>query len=242
MDQEKVGRFIKEIRKQNGLTQKEFADRLGVTYQAVSKWENGINLPEISLLKQISKEFNISIDKILDASNNQNNKKKNNLKKLLFIIIPSIIILLVLILFLFKKDNKDSFSFKTLSTNCEEFNVSGSIAYDKYKSSIYISNINYCGGNDDTIYKEIECNLYEKNSNTNIKISSCKSNDNNIKLEDYLKSVQLNIDNYIKTCNHYNDDSLYLEISATDINNKITTYKIPLSINNNCPENDSTNS
>ena len=60
--------------------------------------------------------------------------------------------------------------------------------------------------------------------------------------ENYLKSVQLNIDNYIKTCNHYNDDSLYLEISATDINNKITTYKIPLSINNNCPENDSTNS
>ena len=41
MNQERIGSFIKTIRQDNKLTQKELADKLGVTYQAVSKWENG---------------------------------------------------------------------------------------------------------------------------------------------------------------------------------------------------------
>lgn len=232
MDQEKVGLFIKNIRKQNGLTQKQFAEKLGVTYQAVSKWENGINLPEISILKQISKEFNVSIEDILEGNNNQIKKNK---KKIIIIIISFLVVIITITILLFINHGKDSFKFKTLSTECQEFNVSGSLAYDKHKSSIYISNINYCGGNDTTVYEEIECNLYEKNDNINTKISTCKSENGKIKLDEYLKNVQLNIDNYTKNCNSYNNDSLYLEINAKDKNNKITTYKIPLSINENCP-------
>ena len=45
MDQEKIGKFIKEIRIKNNLTQKDLAEKYGVTYQAVSKWENGKCLP-----------------------------------------------------------------------------------------------------------------------------------------------------------------------------------------------------
>ena len=44
MDSEKVGKFIKELRLKNNLTQQEFASEFGVTYQAVSKWETGILL------------------------------------------------------------------------------------------------------------------------------------------------------------------------------------------------------
>lgn len=47
MDQEKISKFIKAIRKKNNLTQKEFADKYGVTFQAVSKWENARGIPEI---------------------------------------------------------------------------------------------------------------------------------------------------------------------------------------------------
>ena len=50
MDQEKIGKFIKDLRIKNNLTQKEFADKYNVTYQAVSKWENGKNMPDLSLL------------------------------------------------------------------------------------------------------------------------------------------------------------------------------------------------
>ena len=227
MNPEKVGKFIKELRKNNNLTQKELADKYGVTYQAVSKWENGINLPEISLLRQMSKDFNVSISDILDG---EITKKKN--KKFLIIII--VVLVIILCLFINKKRN-NSFDFKTISTTCEEFKVSGSLAYDKEKTSIYISNIDYCGGDDETVYQEIECNLYEKDNDINKKISSCKTSEESIKLEDYLKDVKLNIDNYSKTCKKYTDDSLFLEVNAKDQSGKTTTYKIPLSLNNNCP-------
>ena len=67
MDQEKFGKLIKEIRKTNNLTQKQLADKYNVTYQAVSKWENGVNMPDISLIRQISKDFNISLDELFDG-------------------------------------------------------------------------------------------------------------------------------------------------------------------------------
>ena len=51
MNPKKVGSLIKQIRLDNHLTQKDLADKYGVTYQAVSKWENGTNLPDISLIK-----------------------------------------------------------------------------------------------------------------------------------------------------------------------------------------------
>ena len=67
MNPEKVGEFIKKLRKKNNLTQQQLGDKYGVTYQAVSKWENGINLPEVSLIRQMSKDFNISVEDILDG-------------------------------------------------------------------------------------------------------------------------------------------------------------------------------
>ena len=77
MDQEKIGKFIKQIREEHNLTQKELADKLGVTFQAVSKWENGKNVPDIGILKQISEEFHINVDDILRGQ--RKDKKKSNL-------------------------------------------------------------------------------------------------------------------------------------------------------------------
>ena len=62
MDQKKFGEFIKDLRKKHNLTQKDLADKYNVTYQAVSKWENGINLPDISLIKQICEDYNINLN------------------------------------------------------------------------------------------------------------------------------------------------------------------------------------
>ena len=60
MNQEKVGELIKNLRKKANLTQSEFAEKYGVSYQAVSKWENGKNIPDIQLLKQICSDYKIS--------------------------------------------------------------------------------------------------------------------------------------------------------------------------------------
>lgn len=151
MDKDKVGNFIKNLRKKYNLTQSDIADKYNVTYQSVSKWENGINLPSLSLLKQMSKDYNIDITDILDG---EFSSKKHNKNNLIFIII---ILFLTLISFfiILKITKKDNFVFKTISTDCKDFNVSGSIAYDKDKSFIHISNVKYCGINDETVYKKI---------------------------------------------------------------------------------------
>ncbi|MDY4681933.1 MAG: helix-turn-helix domain-containing protein [Lachnospiraceae bacterium] len=56
---------IRELRKENHLTQEEMAARLHVTRQAVSNWENGKNLPDIEMLMEISLTFQISLDRLI---------------------------------------------------------------------------------------------------------------------------------------------------------------------------------
>lgn len=56
---------IAELRKYKGITQSELADFLGVSFQSVSKWENGITMPDISLLPMIAEYFQVSVDEIL---------------------------------------------------------------------------------------------------------------------------------------------------------------------------------
>lgn len=60
-----IGKNIQTLRKQNGLTQEELAGKLGVTYQAVSKWENETTAPDISLLPELAAVFGTNIDALL---------------------------------------------------------------------------------------------------------------------------------------------------------------------------------
>ena len=53
MNQQKIGRFISENRKNQGLTQAELAEKLGVSNRAVSKWENGRSMPDVSIMLPI---------------------------------------------------------------------------------------------------------------------------------------------------------------------------------------------
>ena len=74
-----------------------------------------------------------------------------------------------------KKNNKkyiiigaDDFSFKTISSTCDAFNISGSIAYNDKKSAIYITNIKYCAGDDTKEYEKID---YLTNNNPYLKLT-----------------------------------------------------------------------
>lgn len=63
-----IGRLIREQRKAKGWTQKELAEMLNVTDKAVSKWENGEGLPDISLLTLLSEKLDITTDELLSGS------------------------------------------------------------------------------------------------------------------------------------------------------------------------------
>lgn len=66
LDREKVGKSIAFYRKESGMTQKELADLLHISYQAVSKWEVGVGIPTVEMLCELSSLFHVSIDAILN--------------------------------------------------------------------------------------------------------------------------------------------------------------------------------
>ena len=251
MDTEKIGQLIKQIRKNNHLTQKDLALKYNITYQAVSKWENGKNIPDISLLKQICDDFNIDIDSFLNgdyvASNEkmvkQDNESKTkilNTKKkrvVLIILVLGIILTIIAVSFGYLKNKGKDFEFKTISSDCNNFTITGSVAYNDIKSAIYIANINYCGGVDDALYNSIECVLYEKNGDLENKISQVVIKDEQPKkLEELLKNVSFNIDNYVHKCKEFRNHELHVEIKATRSDNQIKTYSVPLAMNNVCSD------
>ncbi len=66
MDVEYTGKLIAELRKEKGLTQKQLAERLHVTDKAVSKWERGLNFPDLMLLDSLSAELGAPVVQLLD--------------------------------------------------------------------------------------------------------------------------------------------------------------------------------
>ena len=60
-----IGENIRNFRKKHDLTQEAFADRLGVTYQSVSRWENGTTYPDLELLPAIAAELSVTVDELL---------------------------------------------------------------------------------------------------------------------------------------------------------------------------------
>lgn len=67
MDQIKTGRFLREMRKEKGLTQEQLAEKLGVSNRSVSRWENGRNMPDFDLVTEIAHIYEISIEEILSG-------------------------------------------------------------------------------------------------------------------------------------------------------------------------------
>ncbi|MBR4943336.1 MAG: helix-turn-helix transcriptional regulator [Clostridia bacterium] len=88
MNQIRIGKFIAECRKNKNLTQMQLAEKLNVTDKAVSKWERGISLPDTSIMLDLCKILDISVNELLsgeknDMENNNQNNNQNNERLLL---------------------------------------------------------------------------------------------------------------------------------------------------------------
>ncbi len=77
MNQEKMGKFIAEMRKRKGLTQEDIARHFGITSQAVSKWERGINAPDISSLNGLAQILDVEVLELLNGE--KIDKKEKNI-------------------------------------------------------------------------------------------------------------------------------------------------------------------
>ncbi|MEG2235135.1 MAG: DUF4825 domain-containing protein [Clostridia bacterium] len=67
MDQMKIGKFIAYLRKEKKMTQQELADKLGISFKTISKWETGRGMPDLSLFKPLCEELDITINELLSG-------------------------------------------------------------------------------------------------------------------------------------------------------------------------------
>ena len=69
MDQIKIGKFIAKKRKEISLTQEQLAEKLNISKNAVSKWERGLNLPDVSIMQNLCKILNITLNELFIGEN-----------------------------------------------------------------------------------------------------------------------------------------------------------------------------
>ncbi len=77
MNQEKIGKFIAKNRKDKGLTQEALAEKLGISTNAVSKWERGLSFPDVSLFKKLCSELDISIEELINGEKSKSTESKD---------------------------------------------------------------------------------------------------------------------------------------------------------------------
>lgn len=80
----KIGEKIKELRKAQDVTQEKLADYLNISYQAVSKWENGLALPDITLLPQLASFFGVTVDELLGVTKPEQSEELTQYEKQYF--------------------------------------------------------------------------------------------------------------------------------------------------------------
>ena len=76
MNQEKIGKFLKELRKQKGLTQQQIAEKFNVSNRTISRWENGNNMPDLDILIEISDYYEVDLREILNGERKSENMDK----------------------------------------------------------------------------------------------------------------------------------------------------------------------
>lgn len=89
MDCGKVGALIARLRKERALTQRELADRLGVTAKAVSKWETGMGCPDVSLLGVLAEELGADLAALLSGQLPPVEESGGNMKKATYCVCPN---------------------------------------------------------------------------------------------------------------------------------------------------------
>ena len=85
MDQIKIGKFISEKRKELGITQSELAEKLNITDRAISKWENGVCMPDVGTIPELCEILNITINdlfsgEVVDMKNSEKRLEENLLE------------------------------------------------------------------------------------------------------------------------------------------------------------------
>lgn len=159
MNQEKIGRFIANLRKEKNITQTELAKRIGVSNKTISKWETGRGIPDYGVFESLCKEFNINVNELLNGEKNKTDSKvlseyldyksKQNRKKHFLLIIICLLTILIMFLSLYFFNSYKKYVVYELNGNSENFNYYGGL--------LYLSNV-------DTIFQKGIVDILDKDN------------------------------------------------------------------------------
>lgn len=184
MNQKEFGLIISNSRKLKKLTQEQFAEMLGVSSKSVSRWENGVNMPDISLLPKISEILEVSLFELLGGSNEVKKENvevvlKNTINKVsktdrllrilkIIIIVLLIILITVSILFFVKVYGNNKYLFNVLPEKVKvekiglNYNLAAPLNYDDNYTKI--SHSNRIIGLEEGIYSKLPLYNYKNSS------------------------------------------------------------------------------
>ena len=230
MDCKKIGEYIQRKRKAIKITQQELGDKLGVTDKAVSKWETGIALPDVSLYKELCEILNISIEELLNGEDNKSipiDKKKNIIIICLSVAV-SILLIISLLLGIFFYQNYNKVHVYDLESTNNEFRVDGKLIVIGDKSYISINNVKYNVRNK-FLFSKIEYELFDNENILLKEKNNILESDSLILFEEYLND--LNIFYCInKTINLEKGEFLTLKINVNENTDVEKSYFIKIKI------------
>lgn len=141
MNPDKIGTFIAKLRKERNMTQQELGNLLGISGKSVSKWERGINCPDISILSEIAKIFDISVEELLNGARSNNLVKDDEkyFKKFLILTILAILILVTVLVF----KNHYQYNIYHIESNSKVMDVDGYIIFNPDNEIFLFNTLNY---------------------------------------------------------------------------------------------------
>lgn len=90
MKKKTLGRMIASLRKENGMTQLDLAEKMGVTDKAVSKWERDLSCPDVNTIPQLAELFGISVDELMQIKAETSNEDKQDTTSMVNMIMKAI--------------------------------------------------------------------------------------------------------------------------------------------------------
>lgn len=148
MDQEKIGKFIADLRRQKGMTQLQLAEKLRTSVKTISRWETGITVVNITYIKELCNIFGINENELLNGerSNKKNNEKINEdkrikrsgIKEILLLTIIMFLVLLIVIMTI--HNTKQNYVYFLKSTNTD-YSVNGIVIKTPESKYLIITDI-----------------------------------------------------------------------------------------------------
>lgn len=232
MDNKKIGNLIAKLRREKGLTQQELGDMVGIGFRAVSKWERGITMPDISLINELSKILGITSDELLSGELNKsvNSKEKNKLSKPIKITISIITIIILIITSIIIYQNNKTYLYEITQIDTADYRLEGQIAFERKQMNITINELAL--ENKELLSTKIKNYQYEIYSNDNFIFGYSLSNEGKsleeiMTIEELINNIKINYTG--KTYMKYDEiinNNLIIRFNFIDENNQTITKEI----------------